>query len=131
MKAMRIDHVGIVVNDIDAALATYTRNFGFGVNGSGVGAVPEFGIKYATMPVGDSALEFIQPTREDSPASAHLASRGEGTFTLSLEVDDLEAAIAHLRGLGATVSDANRGVAHVAAASTHGVNLQLMQREVR
>jgi methylmalonyl-CoA/ethylmalonyl-CoA epimerase len=131
VKAKRIDHIGIVVKDIDAAIATYTRNFGFRTGGSGVGTVPEFGIKYATMPVGDSGLEFIQPTRDDSPASIHLASRGEGTFTLSIEVDDLDGAIAHLRGLGASVSDANRGVAHVSAESTHGVNLQLMQREGR
>lgn len=131
MKAKRIDHIGIVVKDIDAALATYTKNFGFKTDGSGVGTVPEFGIKYATMPVGGSALEFIQPTRDDSPAAAHLASRGEGAFTLSLEVADLEAAIAHLRGLGASVTDPNRGVAHVAAGSTHGVNLQLTQREGR
>lgn len=128
MKANRIDHVGIVVKDLDTALATYSKNFGFTVDGSRGGDVPALGIKNAFMPVGGSDLEFIQPTAETGPVAQFAKDRGEGTFMLSIEVEDITAAVEHLRGLGARVGDPNNGVAFVSMKSTHGVNLQLVQR---
>jgi methylmalonyl-CoA epimerase len=131
MKAKRIDHVGIVVKDLEAALATYANNFGFAVDRTKGGEVAALGIKNAFMPVGGSDLEFIQPLSEDGPVAQFAKERGEGTFMLSLEVEDLEAAVEHLRGLGARVGNLNNGVAFVSTKSTHGVNLQLVQREAR
>ena len=131
MKAKRIDHIGIVVKDLYAALATYAGNFGFAVDSSKGGEVPALGIKNAFMPVGGSDLEFIQPVSEDGPVAQFAKERGEGTFMLSVEVDDIESAVEHLRGLGARVGNPNNGVAFVSAKSTHGVNLQLVQREGR
>ena len=128
MKAKRIDHVGIVVKDLDAALNTYSKNFGFSVDGSRGGDVPALGIKNAFMPVGASDLEFIQPTSETGPVAQFAKDRGEGAFMLSIEVEDINAAVEHLRGLGARVGDPNNGVAFVSMKSTHGVNLQLVQR---
>lgn len=128
MKAKRIDHVGIVVKDLDAALATYSRHFGFAVDGSKGGEVPALGIKNAFMPVGESDLEFIQPLTESGPVAQFAKDRGEGTFMLSIAVDDINAAVEHLRGLGARVGDPANGVAFVSMKSTHGVNLQLVQR---
>jgi catechol 2,3-dioxygenase-like lactoylglutathione lyase family enzyme len=57
------------------------------------------------------------------------ADRGEGTFMLSLEVEDIDAAVEHLRAAGARVGNPNNGVAFVSMKSTHGVNLQLVQRQ--
>lgn len=128
MKAKKIDHVGIVVKDLETALATYSQNFGFAADRSRGGDVPALGIKNAFMPVGETDLEFIQPTTSDGPVATFASERGEGTFMLSLAVDDLDAAIAHLRGLGARVGDARNGLAFVSMKSTHGVNLQLVQR---
>lgn len=128
MKAKRIDHVGIVVKDLDTALETYARNFGFAVDSSRGGAVPALGIKNAFMPVGGSDLEFIEATSESGPVAQFAKDRGEGTFMLSIEVEDINAAVEHLRGLGARVGDPNNGVAFVSMKSTHGVNLQLVQR---
>lgn len=128
MKAKRIDHVGIVVKDLDTALETYSRNFGFAVDSSRGGAVPALGIKNAFMPVGGSVLEFIEATSESGPVAQFAKDRGEGTFMLSIEVEDINAAVEHLRGLGARVGDPNNGVAFVSMKSTHGVNLQLVQR---
>jgi methylmalonyl-CoA epimerase len=128
VKAKRIDHVGIVVKDLDAALATYSRHFGFAVDGSKGGEVPALGIKNAFMPVGESDLEFIQPLTESGPVAQFAKDRGEGTFMLSIAVDDINAAVEHLRGLGARVGDPANGVAFVSMKSTHGVNLQLVQR---
>ena len=55
--------------------------------------------------------------------------RGEGTFMLSIEVEDIDAAVERLRGTGARVGSPNNGVAFVSAKSAHGVNLQLVQRK--
>lgn len=129
MKAKRIDHVGIVVKDLETALATYSRNFGFLADGSRGGEVPAMGIKNAFMPVGESDLEFIQPLTSDGPVAQFAAERGEGTFMLSIEVDDIDAAVEHLRGLGARTGNLANGVAFVSMKSTHGVNLQLIQRQ--
>jgi len=128
MKAKRIDHVGIVVSDLDAALATYARNFGFAADPARGGDVAALGIRNAFMPVGGSDLEFIQPTTDSGPVAQFAKDRGEGTFMLSIEVEDINSAVEHLRGLGARVGDPNNGVAFVSMKSTHGVNLQLVQR---
>lgn len=129
MKAKRIDHVGIVVKDLDTALATYSRNFGFTVAPGKGGEVAALGIKNAFMPVGESDLEFIQPLTSEGPVAQFAAERGEGTFLLSIEVDDIEAAVERLRAAGARVGNPNNGVAFVSAKSSHGVNLQLVQRK--
>lgn len=128
MKAKRIDHVGIVVKDLETALATYSKNFGFAVDGSRGGDVPALGIRNAFMPVGASDLEFIQSTAETGPVAQFAKDRGEGAFMLSIEVEDINAAVEHLRGLGARVGEPTNGVAFVSMKSTHGVNLQLVQR---
>jgi hypothetical protein len=63
-----------------------------------------------------------------------LKERGEGLFSLSIEVDDLDEAVAHLRGKGAEVSEPQQGiwpgsrVARVSRASAHGVSMQLIER---
>lgn len=129
MKAKRIDHVGIVVKDLDAAVATYARNFGFAANPTKGGENATLGIRNAFVPVGDSDLEFIQPITEEGPVAQFAKERGEGTFLLSLEVDDIDAAVEHLRTQGARVGAPNNGVAFVSMKSTHGVNLQLLQRK--
>lgn len=131
MKARRIDHIGIVVKDLDTALETYSRNFGFQVDSNKGGELPALGIKNAFMPVGESDLEFIQPLSSEGPVARFAAERGEGTFMLSIEVDDVQAAVDHLRSLGARAGDPSNGVAFVSMKSTHGVNLQLVQREGR
>ena len=131
MKARRIDHIGIVVKDLDAAVATYAKHFGFAADPSKGGEVAALGIKNAFVPVGGSDLEFIQPLSEEGPVAQFAKDRGEGTFMLSLEVEDIDAAVAHLRAQGARVGNPSNGVAFVSAKSTHGVNLQLVQRQGR
>jgi len=128
MKLLKIDHVGIVVRDLQEALATYERNFGLKADPSRGGEIPALGIRNAFVPVGESDLEFIQPTTDQGPVAEFARERGEGQFLLSLAVDDLQAAVQHLRALGYRVSDPNNGIAFVSPRATHGVNLQLVQR---
>lgn len=131
MKALRLDHVGIVVKDLDQAVATYARHFDLQVDPSRGGEIPALGIKNAFMPIGDSALEFIQPLTDQGPVAQFAKERGEGQYLLSIEVDDLAAAVEHLRSLGCRVGDPNNGIAFVSPMSSHGVNLQLIQRTAR
>jgi methylmalonyl-CoA epimerase len=130
MKPAKIDHIGIVVKDLTAALATYERHFGFVADATRGGDLPAMGIRNAFMPVGETDLEFIQSTSDEGPVAKFAADRGEGTFMLSIAVDNLAEAVAHLRSLGARVGDPSpQGIAFVSMKSTHGVNLQLIERK--
>ena len=128
MRALKMDHVGIVVKDLAAALETYSRNFGFAADSNRGGDVPAMGIKNAFMPVGDTNLEFVKPTTDEGPVAKFARERGEGLFWLSIAVDDVAAAVEHLRALGVRASDVADGVAYVSMKSSHGVHLQLIQR---
>ncbi len=128
MKAKKIDHVGIVVKDLDEGLKTFAQNFGFSADPSKGGENARLGIKNAFMPVGESDLEFIQSIAEEGPVATFAKDRGEGMFLLSIAVDDVAAAVEHLRALGYRAGDPAGGVAFVSMRSTYGVNLQLVQR---
>jgi methylmalonyl-CoA epimerase len=126
--ASRIDHVGIVVKNLDEALGTYERHFGFKPDPAKGGEVAALGIKNAFVPVGESDLEFIQPLSEEGPVAKFAQERGEGQFLLSLAVADVNGTVEALRAKGARAGDPNAGVAFVSMRSTFGVNLQLVQR---
>ena len=126
--AERIDHIGIVVQDIPAAAATYERHFGFSLDPELGGQNDALGIENAFMLAGNAHLEFIRPTTDEGPVAQFAAERGEGSFLLSLAVADAEAAVATLRDGGARVGGANGGVAFVSPRSSFGVNLQLVER---
>lgn len=128
MKAKRIDHVGIVVKDLEEGVATFERNFGFTRTPGRGGEVAALGIKNAFVPVGGSDLEFIQAVTEEGPVATFAKDRGEGIFMVSLEVEDIAAAVEELRARGARVGDPRNNIAFVSTRSTHGVNLQLVQR---
>ena len=128
MKVKRIDHVGIAVKDLDAALATYERNFDLKADPARGGEVPVFAIRNAFVAIAGTDLEFFSPTTDEGPVAKFVKERGEGLYMLSIEVDDLTAAISELRSLGARVGDPINGLAFVSMKATHGVNLQLVQR---
>ncbi|MGH2634101.1 MAG: VOC family protein [Tepidiformaceae bacterium] len=129
MKAKKIDHVGIVVRDLGAAVATFEANFGFEADPARGGDVSAMGIRNAFIPVGESDLELFESTASEGPVARFAQERGEGLFMVSIEVEDVAGAVAHLRGLGSRVTDPSpAGVAYVSMKSTHGVNLHLVQR---
>jgi methylmalonyl-CoA epimerase len=128
MKAKKIDHVGIVVKNLDEGMRTFGDNFGFKVDPAKGGENARLGIKNGFMPVGESDLEFIESMAEEGPVAKFATERGEGMFLLSIAVDDVAAVVEHLRSLGYRAGDPAGGVAFVSMRSTHGVNLQLVQR---
>ena len=128
MTFLKFDHIGIVVKDLDTAVATYERNFDLRKDPEKGGDLPAIAKKNAFVPVGDVDLEFIQATGDSGPVADFAKERGEGQFLLSIAVDDVQAAVDHLRSLGFRAGNPNGGVAFVSMKSTNGVNLQLVQR---
>ena len=84
------------------------------------------------MQIGDAQIELLTPTSATGPVAEFLEQRGEGMYLLSLEVEDLDEAVAHLQGAGARVRVAQgstgQRLAFISPKSTHGVLLQLVQR---
>ena len=130
MKATRIDHIAVAVKDLEAAIETYQQNFD--LKKVGGGEVPSLGIHNAFMQIGGANIELITPASATGPVAEFLEQRGEGMYLLSLEVEDLDVAVADLQKAGARarVAQGSTGqrLAFVSPKSTHGVLLQLVER---
>jgi methylmalonyl-CoA/ethylmalonyl-CoA epimerase len=127
--AKKIDHVAIAVKDLDAAVRTFTGNFGFPVER--LGEVPALHVRRAYLTIGDAWLELFQPTSDANPAAKFITERGEGMYVLSLEVDDLQAAAQALsqKGIKVNVQEIPNGprLGFISPKQTHGVLLQLIE----
>ncbi len=129
----RIDHVVIATEDLADAAAKWERNLGLRAAET-VSRPLGSGFQAARLPVGDAFVELVQPVEETGRFAAQFRERGEGFFSISIEVDDLDGAVSYLRGKGARVSDPEQGiwpgsrVARVNRSSAHGVSLQLIER---
>lgn len=98
-----IDHVGLAVTDLDAAVAFYRRAFGMSMIHEEVNE--EQGVREAMMAVGDSGscIQLLAPLRDDSPIGKFLARNGEGIQQMALRVTDIELAAETLRDAGVRV----------------------------
>ena len=92
--AYRLDHIGIAVASIEESLGIY-RALGLRESGRRE-TVESQGVVTAFLPVGETRLELLQPTGEDSPVARFLAKRGPGVHHLCFAVEDLETALADL-----------------------------------
>ena len=92
-----LDHIGIAVRSIEERLAVYRA---LGLAPAGGEEVASQKVRVAFVPLGDTRLELLEPTAEDSPIAAFIAKRGEGIHHLCIEVDDVRAAMAGLRSAG-------------------------------
>ena len=130
MQAKRIDHVVIAVKDLDAAVTAYEEYFGL-TRVSG-GDVPSLGIRNVFLQIGDAQIELMTPLGKQGAVADFLAKHGGGMYLLSLEVDDLDAAVAELQDKGIRVNmaegSAGQRLAFVSPPATHGVLLQLLER---
>ena len=99
----RMDHVGVVVHDIDATLKTYCEQLGFKLLERV--EIPEQKVVAAFLDGGNSTIELISPTDAESGTARFLANRGEGTHHVCYEVDDIVAALAAPRSAGGRLLD--------------------------
>jgi methylmalonyl-CoA/ethylmalonyl-CoA epimerase len=119
--------LSVVVRDLEAAVDRFTRLFGLTAHRRGESE--EFGFKNAILPTGVGHIEFLEPTDPTSAVGRFLEKRGEGVYLVGFEVQDIPAAVAHLRAQGARVDDRRPGVAWVHPQDTHGLFVELRKRE--
>ena len=103
MEPRGIHHLGVAVEDLDEALATYRRLFAAAVEHRDT--VPEQGVEAASVRVGESRVELLASLGEDTPVGRFLARRGPGMHHVAYEVSDLPSALAKLAGAGAELID--------------------------
>jgi len=94
MNITRINHVAIVVNNLDEAIRTYQDKLGLMVSKRLL--MPEQEVEIAFLPAGESAIELIAPTTESSGVAKYLAKRGEGLHHICLETPDVQASLAEM-----------------------------------
>jgi methylmalonyl-CoA epimerase len=135
MKAI-LDHVGIAVQDLQAALAFYRDALGLEIEPPE--EVPSQRVRAHFVPVGASSLELLEATASDSPIAAFVQKRGPGLHHITLRVEDIAAAIVQLQARGARLIDERPRpgaegslVAFVHPAAAHGVLVELKQAAAR
>src|SRR5436190_7528771 len=131
MKAT-LDHIGIAVHDLDAALAFYRDALGLEIGPPE--EVASQRVRAHFVPVGESKLELLEPTASDSPIARYVEKRGPGLHHITLRVDDISAALVQLKSRGARLIDEQPRagaegalVAFVHPSSAHGVLVELKQ----
>jgi methylmalonyl-CoA/ethylmalonyl-CoA epimerase len=131
MKA-RLDHIGIAVADLDAALRFYRDALGLEIEAPE--EVASQRVRAHFIPAGEVALELLEATAPDSPIARYVEKRGPGLHHITLRVDDLEAALARLKARGVRLIDERPRegahgslVAFIHPSSTHGVLVELKQ----
>jgi len=134
VQARGIHHLGVAVDDLDAALTTYERLFGAQVEHRAT--VEEQGVRAVSLRIGEGRVELLEPLRADTPVGRFLAKRGPGMHHVAFEVSDLPATLAELAGAGADlVDDSPREglfgleVAFIHPDSVHGVLAEVVSGE--
>lgn len=97
-KIKRIDHIAIVVDELDNSLAFWRDALGMELYG--VRDVPAEMAQIAFLPAGESEIELVRPTTGDSGLAKYLEKRGPGMHHVCLEVDDIAGMLAQLKGKG-------------------------------
>ena len=131
MRPRGIHHLGVAVDDLDAAVDTYERFFGAELEHRDT--VPEQGVEAASLRVGDSRVELLASLGDETPVGKFLANRGPGMHHVAYEVADVRQSLGELQREGAELIDLEprRGlfgleVAFVHPDSVHGVLAELV-----
>ena len=128
---MNVDHIGIAVRNLDAALKAYAA---IGLRPTSTEALPSEGVRIAFLPAGEAHLELLEPLAADGTLAKFLENRGEGLHHIALAVDDIEAAMRRAQSAGLAVIDKvprqgarGRRVAFIHPRSTGGVLLEFVE----
>jgi methylmalonyl-CoA/ethylmalonyl-CoA epimerase len=131
MKAT-LDHIGIAVSDLTAALAFYRDALGLDIEGTEDVESQKVRAHFAS--VGEARLELLEATAPDSAIAKYIARRGPGLHHITLRVEDLHGALAQLKARGVRLIDEaprpgaeHSLIAFVHPASTGGVLIELKQ----
>ena len=128
----RIDHVGVAVSDLDAAIKLYEQHFAMPLVHRET--VTEQGVEAVLLDVGENHVELLAPLSDDTPVGKFLAKKGPGLHHVAYQVADVEATLTALREAGIRLIDETprtgiRGsrVAFLHPASTGGVLTEIVQ----
>jgi methylmalonyl-CoA/ethylmalonyl-CoA epimerase len=128
----RIDHVGVAVEDLDAAVALYSERLGMPVEHRET--VAEQGVEAVLLGVGESHVELLRPLGPDTAVGRFLARNGPGLHHVAYGTDDIDSALDAVRAAGLRLIDErprtgirNSRVAFVHPRSTGGVLTELVE----
>ncbi len=133
MTIKRIDHIAVVVEQLETALSVYRDALGMSL--SHIETIPEQGVRIGFLPAGDSEIELLEPLDPESGIGKYLAKRGEGLHHICLEVSDIEDTLRDLSSKGAQLIDrtpkqgAHGKIAFIHPKGAHGVLIELVERE--
>ena len=133
MKILKIDHVGIAAETMEASLAVFEGLLGLGL--AGTETVAEQKVKTAFLPVGDSEIELLESTDPEGPIGKFIAAKGQGFQHIAFRVENLDEALAELKERGVRLIDETprRGaggarIAFIHPKATAGVLVELCER---
>lgn len=129
---MKLEHIGIACENINDALKFWRDALGLEVAHTEI--VEEQGVRVAMLPTGESRVELLEPTRDDSPIAKFIAKRGAGIHHIAIRVKDIRATLARLKSQGARLIDEepragadNCLIAFVHPQSANGALLELVE----
>jgi methylmalonyl-CoA/ethylmalonyl-CoA epimerase len=99
----RIDHIGVAVEDLDAAIELYGGSFE--MREQHRETVADQGVEAVLLEVGEGHVELLRPLADDTAIGKFLASRGPGLHHVAYKVDDIDAALERLRAAGVRLID--------------------------
>jgi methylmalonyl-CoA/ethylmalonyl-CoA epimerase len=128
----RLDHIAVLVPDLEQALDFWQDKLGLSLDH--VETISSMAVKIAFLPLGESEIELVQPTTEDSGLARYLAKRGPGLHHICLEVEDICAKLSELKEKGVRLIDEEpilmddgRQLAFIHPKSSGGVLLELYE----
>jgi methylmalonyl-CoA/ethylmalonyl-CoA epimerase len=128
----RIDHIGVAVEDIDAAIELYRD--GFGMELAHRETVESQGVEAVLLDVGDGHVELLAPLGPDTPVGKYLAKNGTGLHHVAYAVDDIDAALEKIGAAGIQLIDSepragirDSRVAFLHPRSTGGVLTEIVE----
>jgi len=95
---MKIDHIAIAVNDVEASAKVYQK--ALGIDEIEFETVDSEGVKVAIIPMENGRIELIQPINDDGPIKKFLDKKGPGLHHLALETDNIEGEVERMEGCG-------------------------------
>ena len=133
MSVEKIDHIGIAVDSIEKWIGYYKDVLGLEHTTSV--EIAEQNIRVAFLKIGESQIELVEPTSDDSPIAKFLENRGSGIHHIAVLVDDIDAALAKHRESGARLIDNeprmgahNMRIAFIHPKASGGVLMELCQK---
>lgn len=103
VEILKVDHIGIAVKNMDEAIKFYENVVG--IKCLGIEEVADQKVRTAFLPVGDTEVELLEATADDSPIAKFIEKKGEGIHHIAYRVSNLEAKLAELKAAGVPLID--------------------------